>query len=55
LTQANVPGFSTPEESVDKAPPFWKLAQSRSALYVGGSEEKRWVDEVLARKKGLGF
>ena len=34
---------------------FWKLAQSLSALYPGGSEEKRWVDGVLARKKGLGF
>jgi len=34
---------------------FWKLAQTLSALYPGGSEEKRWVDGVLARKKGLGF
>ncbi len=34
---------------------FWKLAQSLSALYPTGTEEKRWVDGVLARKKGLGF
>ncbi len=34
---------------------FWKLAQSLSALYPPGTEEKRWVDGVLARKKGLGF
>lgn len=34
---------------------FWKLAQSLSALYPRGSDEKRWVDGVLARKKGLGF
>ena len=34
---------------------FWKLAQSLSALYPIGTEEKRWVDGVLARKKGLGF
>jgi hypothetical protein len=34
---------------------FWKLAQALSALYPGGTEEKRWVDGVLARKKGLGF
>ena len=34
---------------------FWKLAQSLSALYPAGSDEKRWVDGVLARKKGLGF
>jgi hypothetical protein len=34
---------------------FWRLAQALSALYPAGSEEKRWVDGVLARKKGLGF
>jgi hypothetical protein len=34
---------------------FWMLAQSLSALYPSGTDEKRWVDGVLARKKGLGF
>ncbi len=34
---------------------FWRLAQALSALYPAGSDEKRWVDGVLARKKGLGF
>ena len=34
---------------------FWKLAQSLSALYPTGTTEKRWVDGVLARKKGLGL
>lgn len=34
---------------------FWTLAQALSALYPTHSEEKRWVDGVLARKKGLGF
>lgn len=34
---------------------LWNLAQSLSALYPPQSEEKRWVDGVLARKKGLGF
>ncbi|MFG0331695.1 MAG: DUF1156 domain-containing protein [Phycisphaerales bacterium] len=34
---------------------FWKLAQSLSALYPPGTDEKRWVDGVLARKKGLGL
>jgi hypothetical protein len=43
------------EEGVGKQPHFWKLAQSLSALYPIGSEEKRWVDGVLARKKALGF
>ena len=26
-----------------------------SALYPSSTDEKRWVDGVLARKKGLGF
>ncbi len=43
------------EEGVGKQAQFWKLAQSLSALYPGGTDEKRWVDGVLARKKGLGF
>jgi putative DNA methylase len=43
------------EEGVGKQTQFWKLAQSFSALYPSGSEEKRWVDGVLARKRGLGF
>ncbi len=34
---------------------FWTLAQALSALYPTGTDEKRWVDGVLARKKGLGF
>ncbi len=34
---------------------FWRLAQALSALYPSSTEEKRWVDGVLARKKGLGF
>jgi len=33
---------------------FWRLAQALSALYPTASEEKRWVDGVLARKKALG-
>ncbi|MBI3184663.1 MAG: DUF1156 domain-containing protein [Myxococcales bacterium] len=43
------------EEGVGKQAQFWKLAQSLSALYPSGSDEKRWVDGLLARKKGLGF
>ncbi|HEU4582282.1 MAG TPA: hypothetical protein VFS67_28695 [Polyangiaceae bacterium] len=43
------------EEGVGKQPQFWKLAQSLSALYRSGTDEKRWVDGVLAGKKGLGF
>ena len=43
------------EEGVGKQVPFWKLAQSLSALYPGNSDEKRWVDGLLAKKKGFGF
>jgi adenine-specific DNA methylase len=34
---------------------FWRLAQALSALYPTGTDERRWVEGVLARKKGLGF
>jgi hypothetical protein len=34
---------------------FWRLAQALSALYPRNSEEKRWVDGVLGRKKSFGF
>jgi putative DNA methylase len=43
------------EEGVGRDGRFWRLAQALSALYPGAVEEKRWVDGVLARKKGLGF
>ncbi len=43
------------DEGVGKDQRFWRLAQALSALYPSGSDEKRWVDGVLARKKGLGF
>lgn len=43
------------EDGAGKETQFWKLAQALSALYPGGTDEKRWVDGVLARKKGLGF
>ena len=43
------------EEGVGRDGRFWTLAQALSALYPAGSDEKRWVDGVLARKKGLGF
>jgi len=43
------------EEGVGRDGRFWTLSQALSALYPRGSDEKRWVDGVLARKKGLGF
>jgi len=43
------------EEGAGNDQRFWQLAQALSALYPKSSDEKRWVDGVLARKKGLGF
>ena len=43
------------EDGIGKDQRFWKLAQAFSALYPSNSDEKRWVDGVLARKKGLGL
>jgi putative DNA methylase len=43
------------EDGVGRDGRFWRLAQALSALYPSAVEEKRWVDGVLARKKGLGF
>lgn len=43
------------DDGAGKDARFWKLAQSLSALYPPGTDEKRWVDGVLARKKGLGL
>ncbi len=43
------------EQGIGRDERFWRLAQALSALYPQGTDEKRWVDGVLARKKGLGF
>ena len=43
------------DEGVGSNPLFWRLAQALTALYPGTTEEKRWIDGVLGRKKGFGF
>jgi len=43
------------EDGVGKDARFWKLAQSLAALYPTGTDERRWVEGVLSRKKGLGL
>jgi len=43
------------EEGIGRNPLVWRLAQALSALYPSGTDEKRWVDGVLARKRGFGF
>ena len=36
-------------------PRFWHLADALCKLYPSGTDERRWVEGVMARKKGLGF
>ena len=43
------------EDGAGRDQRFWRLAQALSALYPSHTEEKRWVDGVLARKKSLGL
>ncbi len=43
------------DEGAGRDEKFWRLAQALSALYPPSCEEKRWVDGVMARKKGLGL
>ena len=43
------------EDGAGRDDRFWSLAQALSALYPKHVEEKRWVDGVLGRKKGLGL
>ncbi|MBU4502116.1 MAG: DUF1156 domain-containing protein, partial [Nanoarchaeota archaeon] len=43
------------EEGVGKDERFWRLAQALSAFYPSSTDEKRWVDGVLAKKKSFGL
>ncbi len=43
------------DDGVGKDQKFWSLAQSLCALYPNGTDERRWSEGVLARKKGLGL
>jgi putative DNA methylase len=43
------------EDGVGKDARFWKLADNLVKLYPPGTDERRWVEGVLARKKGLGL
>lgn len=43
------------DDGVGKDQRFWRLAQSLCALYPIGTDERRWSEGVLARKKGLGL
>jgi putative DNA methylase len=43
------------DDGVGRDGKFWRLAQALSALYPAGTEERRWVEGVMARKKQFGF
>jgi adenine-specific DNA methylase len=43
------------DDGVGKDQRFWSLAQALCALYPSGTDERRWSEGVLARKKGLGL
>ncbi len=41
------------DDGAGKDQRFWRLAQSLCALYPSGTDERRWAEGVLARKKAL--
>ncbi|MBK9745779.1 MAG: DNA-processing protein DprA [Chloroflexi bacterium] len=43
------------EEGYGSDTRFWRLADALLRLYPKSTEEYRWLDGLLARKKGLGF
>jgi hypothetical protein len=43
------------DDGVGKDGRFWSLADNLNKLYPPGTDERRWVEGVLARKKGLGL
>jgi adenine-specific DNA methylase len=42
-------------EGVGQDQRFWRLAQALSALYPKSTDERRWVEGLMAKKKALGF
>lgn len=42
-------------QEIEQDQGFWSLAQALNSLYPVGSEERRWVEGVLARKKSMGL
>ncbi|GFO95836.1 adenine-specific DNA methylase containing aZn-ribbon [groundwater metagenome] len=43
------------EDGIGRDERFWRLAQAFSALYPAGTDEKRWVEGLMAKKKGMGY
>jgi len=48
-------GLKTFLQEIGQDQGFWSLAQALNSLYPVGSEERRWVEGVLARKKSMGL
>lgn len=43
------------DDAAGKEPAFWRLVDTLSKLYPKGTDERRWAEGVVARKKGLGL
>jgi adenine-specific DNA methylase len=43
------------DDGAGKDDRFWRLGQAFAALYPTGTDERRWIEGVMARKKGLGL
>ena len=43
------------DDGAGKDDRFWRLGQALAALYPTGTDERRWIEGVMARKKGLGL
>jgi len=43
------------EDGIGRDARFWSLAQALCALFPAQTDERRWAEGVLARKRGLGF
>ena len=43
------------DDGVGKDARFWKLADNLNKLYATGTDERHWIEGVLARNKGLGL
>lgn len=43
------------DDGAGKEPAFWRLADTLVKLYPKGTDERRWAEGVVNRKKGLGL
>jgi adenine-specific DNA methylase len=43
------------DDGIGRDQRFWRLGDALCRLYLPGTDERRWAEGVMARKKGLGF